>query len=128
MLPFQAPSVAPSLPTPAVTRASGLAPGPRWVRPPWFSKPVSVGSPSPGSVSPASSPTARDGPAVGGEVEQAEAGVLLALGEERDAEQLVAGADGEDDGARSTARCRPPSALRRSAASACGPSSPPPSR
>jgi FAD/FMN-containing dehydrogenase len=34
-----APSVVPSLPTPALTRASGRRPGPRCVLPPWFSKP-----------------------------------------------------------------------------------------
>ena len=55
---------------PAVTRASGLTPGPRWVRPPWFSKPVMVGRPSAGS---GVAGELADGPgraAVGGEVEQ----------------------------------------------------------
>src|SRR5436305_73752 len=60
--PDQAPSVRPSLPIPAVTVASGRTPDPRWVRPPWFSNPVSAGTPRAGSTSPASSPTARDGP------------------------------------------------------------------
>src|SRR5690606_16363294 len=61
-LPCQAPSVTPSLPMPTRTRASGAAAGPRWVRPPWFSNPVSGGRPSRGSISPTSSPTARESP------------------------------------------------------------------
>ena len=96
ILPCQAPSVWPSLPMPAVTRASGATSGPRWVRPPWFSKPVSGGSPSRGSMSPRSFADRPGLAPVGVQVEQAQPGALGALGEERAAEQLVTGADRQD--------------------------------
>ena len=73
------------LPTPRVTRARGVMPSANVVTPPWFSKPVNVGSVAGQgrrrSTSAVTSPTARGPtPLAGGQSEQPDALVRRAVG------------------------------------------------
>ena len=99
--------------------------GPRWVTPWWFSKPVSGGRPSRGSMSAEHVADAPLALAAGADhVQQAEARLALAeVVDELVAEDLVAGADREDDRAvgRPPGSARRPGAAARRPAAAAGP-------
>ena len=90
----------PLLPWPSRTLPSGVAEGPRWVRPPWFSNPAST------RVRPLDLDLDRDvadqpGPGFtdGRQIGDAESGDRLVAELVAVAEQLIAAADGEQGGA-----------------------------
>ena len=91
----------PSFPKPATTRPSGNAPSSRIVRPAWFSKPTTVRR-SPVSSSHSIEHVADETPVSGHCVQREDAGAGLLAARTVAvvaAEQLIAAADGEHDGA-----------------------------
>ena len=115
---------------PRSTRPSGCSPAPRYVRPPWFSKPASTAGPSPElDLDRDVADQPRAVLAHGAQVDQPDAGQLLVAELVGVAEQLVAAAHAEHDRAarrRPRAARRAWSSTRSSAHSAWSRSWPPP--